>query len=517
MEIKSKSTKLILALLLGLLMSGICAAQEPELLHPALKPQAHDAPLDYPVINYGTGTKAEQIKRGEYAAKAGDCIACHTQKEGKAFAGGLPIKTPFGTFYSPNITPDKKTGIGNWTDEQFVRSMHEGIRPDGSNNFPVFPYLYFNKVSTQDLMDIKAYMDAVPAVNQENRKNDVPWPFSWRLPQMGWKLLFFDFYKGEFKPDPKQSSTWNRGAYLVEGLGHCAMCHTPINILGGPKRKYAYRGGAMVDGYYVPDITGDNLKDASIQDIVNVFKKNEMIGSHAQVRGPMADVNRNSLRYLNDEDLRSMAIYLKTIKSPPLHEATTGGGKVDSGTGKNVYASHCAACHDTGASEAPKLGDPAAWTNRIAQGVDVLYKNAIQGIRGMPAKGTCMTCSDDEIKAAVDYIKDKFSGAESLGTMALTKLPAPKKLGLEDGKKTYEQVCSICHAEGKLGAPKIGDTISWAPRIQKNMDVLFKHVIQGYNNMPAKGACPTCSNADIIAAVKYIVEQSKPEGDYNLW
>ena len=492
---------------------NICLVQGISAATPTV--QKEEAPLDYPKINYGEGAKAEQIKRGEYLAKAGDCIACHTQKGGKAFAGGLPIKTPFGTFYSPNITPDKETGIGRWTTDQFIRSMHEGVRADGSNNFPVFPYIYFNKVSIQDLINIKAYMDAVPAVDQKNRKNDVPWPFSWRLPQMGWKLLFFDFYKGEFTPDPRQSAAWNRGAYLVEGLGHCAMCHTPINLLGGPKRKYAYRGGAMVDGYYVPDITGDNLKDASIQDIVNVFKKNEMIGSHAQVRGPMADVNRNSLRYLSDEDLAAMATYLKTVKSAPLKAA--GGGQIDSGTGKEIYMSHCAACHDTGASASPKLGDPAAWATRIAQGTETLYKNAIQGIRGMPAKRTCMTCSDDEIKVAVDYIVSKHLIAKSPQGSGVAQNTPPKKLTLEEGKRIYQQVCSICHEQGKLGAPQRGDRAAWAPRMQQNMDVMFEHVIEGYKAMPAKGACNSCSNAEIIAATKYIVEESKSEGDYKLW
>lgn len=503
----------IISLLLAVLTVNICLAQGAPSSTPLPVAEEQEAPLDYPKINYGKGAKAEQIKRGEYLAKAGDCIACHTQKGGKAFAGGLPIKTPFGTFYSPNITPDKETGVGRWTTDQFVRSMHEGVRADGSNNFPVFPYLYFNKVSTQDLIDIKAYMDAVPAVNQRNRKNDVPWPFSWRLPQMGWKLLFFDFYKGQFKPDPSQSAVWNRGAYLVEGLGHCAMCHTPINFLGGPKRKYAYRGGAVIDGYYVPDITGDNLKDASIQDIVNVFKKNEMIGSHAQVRGPMADVNRNSLRYLSDEDLAAMATYLKTVKSPPL-KAATAGGKIDSGTGKEIYASHCAACHDTGASGAPKLGDSTAWAARIAQGNEMLYQNAIKGILGMPAKGTCMTCSDDEIKAAVDYMVGKDA---MKSPVMKAKGAAPKQLTLEEGKRIYQQVCSICHEQGKLGAPQIGDKAAWAPRLQQNMDVMLQHVIEGYKAMPAKGACNACSNAEIIAATKYIVEESKSEGDYKLW
>src|SRR3990167_594836 len=184
----------------------------------------------YPVINTA-GKTAEQIaeiKRGEYLVKAGDCLACHTKeaKGGKVFSGGLPMQTPFGNVYSPNITPDKETGIGNLSNEDFIRAMRDGVAPDGQYYYPAFPYIYFNKITTPDLLAMKAYLDLIPAVKQQNRDNEMMFPFNWRFLQLGWRILFFyPDRMGEFKPNAAKSSQWNRGAYLVEGLGHCAMCH----------------------------------------------------------------------------------------------------------------------------------------------------------------------------------------------------------------------------------------------------------------------------------------------------
>src|SRR5204862_4961728 len=136
--------------------------------------------------------------------------------------------------FSLNISPDKKAGIGDWTDKQFIKAMHEGISAEGSYYFPVFPYPNFNKISKSDLLAIKAYLDALPPVHQKDRAPNMPWPFRWRFLQLGWRLLFFDFHKGTFVPDSHRSEQWNRGAYLVQGLGHCGMCHTPLNFLGAP-------------------------------------------------------------------------------------------------------------------------------------------------------------------------------------------------------------------------------------------------------------------------------------------
>ncbi len=469
----------------------------------------------YPKPDYSKGDR-ELIKKGEYLAKAGDCMACHTdtKNKGKPFAGGLGIKTPFGTFYSPNITPDKETGIGKWSDKDFLRAMHEGKAPDGSNYFPVFPYVDFSKVSTEDTLAIKAYLFSLPAVKQQNRKNDVPFPFSWRFLQYGWKLLYFYPYKGTYQPQADKSDEWNRGAYLVQGLGHCGMCHTPINLLGAPKRAY-YLTGNLVEGYYAANISKKGLGKATQEEIVRVFTHDELLRGRGKVGGPMAEVNQDSLRHLSPDDLHAIASYLLTVESK---QPKVASGKVSAGEGKKVYAKYCAACHTTGSAGAPVLGDASAWDPLIKLGVDKIYANAINGINSMPPKGGCPTCSDNQIKAAVDYLIQQAKG----GTTVAKPKPRPR-LTMADGKRVYENACRVCHQNGDLGAPKVGDKAAWQARIDKNMDILFTHAIHGYQGMPKMGACydqktkQPCSQAEVMAAVKYMVQESKTSGDYTLW
>lgn len=473
----------------------------------------------YPKPDYSKGDR-QLIEKGEYLAKAGDCMACHTDTKNKGvpFAGGLGIQTPFGTFYSPNITPDKKTGIGNWSDEDFLRAMHEGKAPDGSNYFPVFPYVDFSRITKEDTLAIKAYLFSLPAVEQQTPKNDVPFPFSWRFLQYGWKLLFFYPDKGTYKPDPNKSAQWNRGAYLVQGLGHCGMCHTPINILGAPKKAY-YLTGNLVEGYFAPNITKKGLEKVSEAEIVQVFTHDQLLHGRGKVGGPMKEVNRDSLSYLSNDDLHAIAAYLLTVESKQPKVAT--GGTVSVAEGKKVYANHCAACHTTGSAGAPKLGDASAWDPLIKFGVDKLYTNAINGINSMPPKGGCPTCSENQIKSAVDYLVQQTKGGTA-GSTANKPKPMPK-LSLQDGQRVYEQYCSICHQNGELDAPKVGDQAAWAPRIAQNMDVLFTHTIQGYKGMPKMGACydgtkdKYCSEAEVMAAVKYMAQASNPGSDYSLW
>lgn len=467
----------------------------------------------YPTPDYSKGNR-KLIERGEYLAKAGDCIACHTntKNKGKPYAGGLGIKTPFGTFYAPNITPDKETGIGNWSNKDFTRAMQHGKAPDGSNYFPVFPYVDFSKVTKEDLLAIKEYLFSIPPIHNKIPENDVPFPFSWRFLQYGWKLLFFYPYKGEYQYDTSKSAEWNRGAYLVQGLGHCGMCHTPINLLGAPKRDY-YLTGNLVEGYYAANITKKGLGNATAEDIVNVFKKDQLLHGRGKVGGPMAEVNHDSLRYLSDDDLHAIATYLLTVESKQPKMASTG--KVAPAEGKKVYAKYCAACHTSGSAGAPMLGDASAWDPLIKLGVEKLYINAINGINSMPPRGGCPTCSDNQIKAAVDYL---VAAAKGGGTNTGFVKPKPMpKLTLADGKRVYENTCRVCHQDGELGAPKLGDQAAWAPRIDQNMDVLFTHAIEGYKAMPKMGACYNCSQAEVMAAVKYMVQESKTSGDYSLW
>lgn len=467
----------------------------------------------YPKVNNQTGTNAEKIKRGEYLTKAGDCIACHTKPGGKPFAGGLPIKTPFGTMYTPNITPDQETGIGNWTSDQFDIAMREGISPQGEYYFPAFPFPYFNKLTRQDVDDIYAYLMAIPSVHEPNIPLDMPFPFRVRLLQSFWRFMFFDFNKGEFIPDARKSEEENRGAYLVQGLGHCAMCHSPLNPLGAVKHRYELAGG-FIDNYHAPNISASRLKDVPTETVLKVFLQDTLL-SGGRVKGPMLQVNHDSLRYMTRQDLTDIVTYLKTVDSEIPPPPKTGSGEK---AGKAIYQNYCAGCHAAGGAGAPKFGESKAWTPVVKQGMDTVYKNAIQGIREMPAKGNCQTCTDEQIKLAVDYIikRSGVTPGEDSGLTNNASMTPVDLTSLARGRDVYQQVCSVCHDKGQLGAPKLGDQSAWKPLMQENIDSLTYHAIHGYKGHPPKGACYHCTDADIIAAVKYMAQESGT-GDYKLW
>lgn len=468
------------------------------------------APETYPTVNYGSGKKAEQIQHGEYLSKAGDCIACHTAVGGKPFSGGLPIKTPFGTIYSPNITPDPETGIGKWSDAQFDRAMREGIGIHGEYYYPVFPYPFFNKLSRQDVLDIKAYLDALPPVRQSNRDPDMPWPFRERILQSFWRFMFFDFHKGQFAYDNRKSPEWNRGAYLVQGLGHCAMCHTKVNALGGWETQYNLAGG-FVDNYYAPNISASGLKNVPTQKVLNVFLRDQLIKG-GMVQGPMYQVNHDSLIYLSHQDLSAIVTYLRTVESQSPPAPSQGSGEK---AGKAIYNQYCAGCHANGGGGAPKFGDSAQWSPLVKQGLNSLYENAIKGIGGMPPKGTCDTCTDEQIRFTVDYMISNSTGGSAKSTAS--SVPSGSALtSLARGKQVYDQVCSVCHNQGQLGAPVLGNKMTWTPIMKQNFDVVVQHTLQGYKAHPPRGACYGCSDTDIISAVKYMAQQSGT-GDYTLW
>ncbi len=467
---------------------------------------------DYPSVNTA-GKDPERVKRGEYIAKAGDCIACHTNspEKGKVFAGGLPMQTPFGTIYSPNITPDKETGIGGWTDAQFIKAMRRGISPHGYYYYPAFPYLYFSKITTDDLIALKAYLDSIPAVEQENLPNKMVWPFNVRLLQMPWRVMFFHptaVYQGV----PEASEKWRRGQYLVEGLGHCAMCHSPSYKiftdklpLGAPIQQFDLTG-SKIQGYLAPNITKANLADISEQEIIDVFTKDRMIGG-GTVQGPMLEVNHDSLKYLTPDDLSAIAVYLKSVqsKSPP---KPTGPA-----AGKALYENYCSGCHASGAGGAPKYGDASTWAPVLKHGMNTVYENAIKGTGGMPAKGTCVSCNDQDIKQAVDYMLASVVGPDG----KIISITPVKKLTMQDGKRLYDENCSVCHANGFQGAPKPGDTATWKPMVDAGFLETYINVLTGRNGHPPHGACAACSDADLKAAVKYMMQQSAPDKDYSLW
>ena len=380
---------------------------------PARPPNTPSTLSTYPVYPIITPAQGEQeasqnasIVRGEYLAKMGDCISCHTDTAhgGAAFAGGLAMKTPFGTFYTPNITPDKKTGIGTWTEDDFVRTMKEGINAQGHNLFAGFPFVYFSNVTENDDRDIYAYLMRIPAVDAPNK----PMPFPFNIPGariafFGWKLLFF-FANDPLTADPTQSPEWNRGKYIVDGLGHCSMCHTPINPLGSPQTNL-YLTGGFIDGYWAPNITRDGLSATTTADIDHVFMTNNLLNNAGPVAGPMAEVNHNSLMYMTNEDRLAIATYLKTVTTRDPHSLKPSDKPPTLSRGRQVYRQACVLCHQNGEMSAPLIGSAPSWFSRLtASGLTGLYQHAIKGYNSMPIKGACVTCSDNDMIAAVDYI-----------------------------------------------------------------------------------------------------------------
>jgi mono/diheme cytochrome c family protein len=362
------------------------------------------------------------VSKGEYLARAGDCVACHTAPEGRLFAGGRAMPTPFGTLYTSNITSDDETGIGKWTADQFYMTMHVGRFPDGGLLYPAMPFGSYTKVTREDSDAIFAYLKTIPAVRQANRPHDLRFPYNNRSLILGWRTLFFK--EGEFKADPKQSEQWNRGAYLVEGLGHCGMCHTAINALGGSSESQAFQGGLIpMQNWYAPSLTSNReagLGDWSIEEISDLLRTG--ISSKGAVYGPMAEVVYNSLQYLTDEDTRAMAIYLKSLSQNSPQPAVSGVPTAESRLlltlGKTVYDAQCASCH--GAQGEGKLPEypPLAGNQSIqmASAVNpirmVLNGGFPPGTAGNPMPygmpPFAQLLSDEEVAAVVTYIRSAW-------------------------------------------------------------------------------------------------------------
>jgi mono/diheme cytochrome c family protein len=254
-------------------------------------------------------------KRGEYLVKAGGCIGCHTkeQKGAAPLAGGRPLKTPFGTFYGPNITPHPQAGLGRWSEADFIKAMRQGRRPDDAHYFPAFPYPSFTKIVDADLRDLFAYLRTVPPSSEASRTHELRFPFSYRFLLWGWKWLFFS--PGAFVADPARDARLNRGAYLTEALGHCGECHTPRNIFGGPKKERRLAGGKLPDGGSVPNLTPTRLKSWNDKDLKDFLQSGQTPDGDV-VAEAMGEVIRNTTSQLTSQDLDALIAYLRSL--PPL-------------------------------------------------------------------------------------------------------------------------------------------------------------------------------------------------------
>lgn len=262
--------------------------------------------------------QSEAVKRGQYLLHAGGCISCHTAPEtlkakGPILGGGHAIKSPFGTFFGPNITPHREHGIGSWSEADFIRAMRYGRSPDGRHYFPSFPYVAFSGMRTDDLKAMWAYLRTVPPVARPNQVHRLRFPYKYRFGLGFWKWLYFR--PGPMRDDPKRPKSWNRGAYLVNALGHCGECHTPRTSLGGLRRTQAMAGSRLGPKNVVPNITPDKkngIGDWSTDDIISMLKTG-LLPNFDYVGGEMADVVSHGTSRLTDSDLKAMAEYLKAL------------------------------------------------------------------------------------------------------------------------------------------------------------------------------------------------------------
>ena len=364
----------------------------------------------------------DQIARGRYLATAGDCTACHTAEGGKPYAGGRPIETPFGVIVAPNVTPDRETGIGNWSDDDFVKALRQGVGHGGVHLYPAMPYPYFTKVSRSDILAIRAFLNTLAPVHNKVVANQLPFPFRIRAGMMAWNLLFFD--DSRFKPVAGKSAEWNRGAYLVEGLGHCGACHTAKNLAGGDKTSEALQGGVL-QGWFAPNLTGDprtGLGHWSVEDVVTYLKTGH--NRITAATGPMSDVIRDSTSQMTDADLKAIAVYLKD--QPPQHEAAPAPVAANDPAmqlGQAVYADNCEACHTAAGTGVSHLF-PALKDNPSVQSTDLtsLIRVVLEGTQSvataaaptgpsMPAFGWKL--SDQQVAAVITYIRNSWGNASA--------------------------------------------------------------------------------------------------------
>jgi mono/diheme cytochrome c family protein len=377
-----------------------------------------------------TGVPAElagtdPVKRGEYLTHAADCQACHTAPGGTPFAGGFAFNLPFGTLYSTNITPDRQTGIGNYTDAQFLAALHKGIRADGEKLYPAMPYASYAYMTDADALAIKAYLSTLAPVHAPARQDQLSWPFSQRGLLALWNVMFNPGKR--FHPNTGQSQAWNRGAYLAEALGHCGECHTPRNPAYGldNHRKFA---GALTAGWRAYNITGDKdsgLGDWSDED-VRLYLSTGHANGHGGAAGPMGEATDDSLGYLLPEDIHALVTYLRSVPAQPSDLPRTvttpapasykEGPVADTDLrGEKVFASACASCHDwTGVSPvtgyatltgARAVNDPGA-TNVAQTVINGVDRKTGEGKIFMPAFGEGY--SDDDIAAVANYVTARF-------------------------------------------------------------------------------------------------------------
>jgi mono/diheme cytochrome c family protein len=375
-----------------------------------------------------------QIEKGHYLATAADCTGCHTVPGGhRQFAGGRPIETPFGSITSPNITPDRDTGIGAWSDDEFDAALRKGVRPDGSRLYPAMPYPSYTKMSREDVIAIRAYLNTVTPVRHSIVANTLPFPFNIRAAMHVWDWLYFT--GGEFKADPKQSAEWNRGAFLVQGPSHCGACHTPKTFLGGDKTHDALQGSKL-QGWFAPDITNANSRGIggwSVDDVIAYLKTGHNRVSAAT--GPMAEEVTLSSSHMTDSDLKAIATYLKSVEGRQDKTAPLRKDDPAMVAGAAIYRDQCSACHGLEGHGVPKLFPALADSSMVhSDDPSTLVRIVLRGARsaatkeeptapGMPSFGWQL--DDAKLAAVVTYVRNAWgSGAAAVSAEDVGKARA---------------------------------------------------------------------------------------------
>jgi len=371
---------------------------------------------------------ADPLTRGEYLARAADCMVCHTARGGTAYAGGFGFTLPFGTIYSTNITPDKATGIGNYSDQDFLNAMHRGVRSDGANLYPAMPFASYTYMTDADALAIKAYLFTLPPVNAPARRNTLTFPFNQRWAIGAWSLLFNADER--FKPDSSQSPQWNRGAYLTEALAHCGECHTPRNLAFALDNRHKF-GGAVTGGWRAYNISADMAGGVGnwSEDALAAYLASGHAQGHGSASGPMGEAVAESLRYLTPEDVQAIVAYVRSVPAMPSDLPGTLAppaspshkeGVAATLHGKSTFEGACASCHNwTGVSDlspyATLTGSRAVNDPHATNVVQVILSGATSigatGLAKMPAFGAAY--SNQEIADVANYVTARFGSKGS--------------------------------------------------------------------------------------------------------
>ena len=366
----------------------------------------------------------EVVAHGKSLVEASDCATCHTADPQRPFAGGKRIDTPFGAIYSPNLTPDRETGIGDWSDADFVRALRFGVAPDSSRYYPAFPYPYFTKFTRGDILAIRAYLSTLTPFRNEEPPPALRFPLNFRVVMRVWNYFFFK--PGILEPDQQKDIDWNRGRYLVEGAGHCGACHTPKNMFGADRRGRAFAGGRVGD-WFAPRLDGaarSGLKSWSVDDIVEYLQSGRNARSHAD--GLMAEVVVNSTSKISDGDARAIAVYLKSLPAGPPEPQVILPPEDRMKSGEAMYEHACVACHEKDGSSAPRIypplpgnallqsADPTSTLRIILDGAQTVTTPRAPNKGSMPAYAKQWT--DQQIADVTNYIRNSWGNAAPLVT-----------------------------------------------------------------------------------------------------